>query len=84
MYISVYKTPFIQLPNFIFKCSIAGNTASFAKDAALIKKVDKHLLQTLFFDWIYNKEMVTVYYGACEGAPENTQSRHRNWDLAKF
>jgi len=79
-----YSNPLNLADKLGADCSIAGNTASFAKDAALIKKVDKHLLQTLFFDWIYNKEMVTVYYGACEGAPENTQSRHRNWDLAKF
>lgn len=65
-------------------CSIAGNTASFNKDAALIKKVDKHLLESLFFDWIYNKEITTVYYGATEGAPEPLQARHRNWDILKF
>lgn len=79
-----YSNPLNLADKLGADCSIAGNTASFNKDTALIKKVDKHLLESIFFDWIYNKEIVTVYYGATEGAPENTQARHRNWDILKF
>merc|ERR1712168_275861 len=79
-----YSNPLNLADKLGADCTIAGNTASFDKDAALIKKIDKHQLQSLFFDWIYNKEIVTVYYGATEGAPENTQARHRNWDILKF
>jgi len=79
-----YSSPLNLADKLGAEASIAGNVKSFGSDVRLIQKVDSHLLKKLFFDWIYNKEIVTVYYGATEGAPENTQARHRNWDLAKW
>jgi len=66
------------------EATIGGNSTAFAAKVHQITKVDASDLEKIFFDWIYNKEVAMVYYGATEGAPEGIQARNRNWDLLKW
>jgi len=64
--------------------TISGNARNFGAQAGLIEKVTSQKMTKLFFDWIYNKEIVSTYYGATEGHLDPSPSRHRQWDILKF